>query len=349
VPLPHQPGILVIHLLNSCNLLCQHCYMDAGSGHPTHLPFELLTRSLDDIRELNIGTVYLSGGEPFLYSKLPEVLQFFSHQQDLNLCISTNGTLIGPEEATLLKGSGAEARVSIDGPMEYHDMFRGSSGAFHRSENGIKQLVAAGVSVGVLITVCQENIMWVPWLAEWAAEIGASRLTVQPLLQLGRGSLISDKKLSEQQLCELFLQLSDLGHTYRSRGLSLSLAYHTHQYLLAHPCVAYVCNGPSCHQNVSKEIKRLVIREDGTVLPEIPTLHHMFGLGNLRDGTLKELMVSYFNEGYAQFDRLCRTVYGELMPTWTQPLIPWEEIISERSWEVGLRGLKVSDQGLAPF
>jgi hypothetical protein len=36
--------------------------------------------------------------------------------------------------------------------------------------------------------------------------------------------------------------------------------------------------------------------------------------------------------GYARFDRLCRTVYEEVTPTWTSPIVPWDEILSEYSW-----------------
>jgi MoaA/NifB/PqqE/SkfB family radical SAM enzyme len=331
-PLPHQPGVLLIHLLNRCNLLCQHCYLDAAPWCNTHLPLELVTRSLGEAEQLGISTIYLSGGEPFLYPELPEVLAFVSRQQRLELCVSTNGTLINTAEAALLKDSGASVQVSIDGPEAYHDRVRGSRGTFCRASSGIQQLVTAGVPVTVVITVCQDNMACLSWLAEWAAGMGVERVSVQPLLQLGRGSKIHNKKLSEEQLCDLFLQLSDLGHTYRSRGLRFSLAYRTRRFLLAHPCAAYVCNGTHCHRKVAKEIKKLVIREDGTVLPEIPTLNYRFALGNLHDDTLTELVARYFADGYIQFDRLCRAVYEEVMPTWTPPIVPWDEIVSERSW-----------------
>ena len=332
VPLPHHPGILLIHLLNRCNLTCQHCYMDAQSGTPASLPLELLSRNLSGLRQLNIGTVYLTGGEPFLHPELPEVIRFFSRQEDLKLCISSNGTLIGPAQLAMLQESSVQVQVSIDGPELFHDAFRGAPGAFRSSADGIALLVAAGVPVGVVATMDQENVQWLPWLANWAAGMGVNRLTVQPLLKLGRGSQIRGKRLSAAQLCELYLQLSDLGHRYRPRGLSLSLAYHTRQFLLAHPCAAYVCDGAGCHRNVAQEIKRLVIREDGTVLPEIPTLHPSYSLGNLHDGRLEGLLARYFADGYQRFDRLCRAAYQDVMPTWTPPLIPWEEIISDRSW-----------------
>jgi MoaA/NifB/PqqE/SkfB family radical SAM enzyme len=331
-PLPHQSGVLLIHLLNRCNLLCQHCYLNASPWCNMQLPLKLVIRSLGEVEQLGIATVYLSGGEPFLYPELSEVLVFISQQQNFELCVSTNGTLIGNAETVLLKDSGASVQVSIDGPEAYHDRFRGFKGAFRRASRGIQQLVATEVPVTLVITVCRDNLAYLPWLAEWAAKMGVEHVSVQPLLQLGRGSEIYEKKLSEEQLCDLFLQLSDLGHTYHSRGLRFSLAYRTRRFLLAHPCAAYVCNGTHCHRKVDKEIKKLVIREDGTVLPEIPTLNYRFALGNLHKGTLTELVAHYFADGYSQFDRLCRTVYEEVMPTWTSPIIPWDEIVSERSW-----------------
>jgi MoaA/NifB/PqqE/SkfB family radical SAM enzyme len=331
LPLPHKPGVLLMHLLNRCNLLCQHCYLDAAPWHNTYLPPELAIRSLGELESLGIATIYVSGGEPFLYPELSEVLAHASRQQRCELYVSTNGTLIGSDEAALLKDSRANAQVSIDGSESYHDQVRGLGGAFQRTCHGIQHLVAAGVSVAVVTTICRDNLDTLPWLAEWAVGMGVERISVQPLQRLGRGSRIDEKKLSEEQVCDLFLQLSDLGHTYRSRGLTFSLAYRTRRFLLAHPCAAYVCNGASCHRKVDKEIKKLVIREDGTVLPEIATLDHRFALGNLSEGTLGELVARYFADGYAQFDGLCRNIYDEVMPAWTSPVVPWNEIVSERS------------------
>jgi hypothetical protein len=100
---------------------------------------------------------------------------------------------------------------------------------------------------------------------------------------------------------------------------------------MEHPCAAYVCDGSHCHRQVDKEIKKLVIREDGTVLPEIPTLDYRFAIGNLHQGTLTDLLARYFADGYVQFDRLCRTIYQELIPSWSSPFVPWDEIVSQRS------------------
>jgi MoaA/NifB/PqqE/SkfB family radical SAM enzyme len=333
LPMPHRPGIMLIHLLNRCNLHCQYCYMDATSQRNTHLPVELVIRSMGEAERLGIGGVWVSGGEPFLYPELAEVLTAAAEQDAFEVSISTNGTLIGKAEAALLKATGTSASVSVDGPEAYHDVARGLTGAFRRASHGIERLTAAAVTVGIVAVICQENLASLPWLAGWAAGMGAACLTAQPLLKVGRGSQIKEKKLTDEQLCDLALQMSDLAQSYRPQGLRFALAYRPRRFLAEHPCAAYVCNGAHCHRGVEKEIKKLVIREDGTVLPETPMLDRRFALGSVYEATLKELITHYFANGYAQFDRLCRSVYKDVMPTWTAPLIPWTEILTERSWE----------------
>lgn len=334
LPLPQQAGVLLIHLLNRCNLYCQHCYMDAGPERKTALPLELVLRSLGEAERLGVRTVYLSGGEPFLYPELPAILNFRTPNPAFQLVISTNGTCIGPPEAALIKARGASVNVSIDGEEAYHDGFRGVPGAFRAASRGIQALVDASVPVTVVVTICQDNLGCLPRLAEWALEMGVDEINVQPLQHVGRGAEIRQKKLSDEQMCELFMLLSDLGHAYRPRGLRFRLHYRSTSYLLAHPCAAFVCNGAQCHRKVTKEIKTLVIKEDGTVLPEIPTLNPRFALGNLREGTLVELVQRYFADGYDDFHRLCRAAFEELVPGFAAPIVPWDEIVSERSWSV---------------
>ena len=249
-----QPGTLLIHLLNRCNLLCQHCYVNATTRSKIVLPLDLVLNGLEQAENIGFGTVILSGGEPFMYPHLPEILAYFIHKPHLTLRVASNGTLIRAKEAALLRESRAKLQVSIDGPEEFHDQFRGVAGSYRRALRGVRFAVSAGVPVTIVITLTRDNIDCLPWLAELAAEMGVGHISAQPLLSLGRGADIRDKKLTEKQLENLFLQLSDLGYTYQARGLRFSLASRTRRFLLAHPCAAYVCNGVGCHRKVAKEI-----------------------------------------------------------------------------------------------
>lgn len=332
-----ESGVLVIHLLNRCNLHCRHCYMNAVPDGGNILPADIVCRALQEAKLLGIRTVHLTGGEPFVYPEIHRVLEFASGLRDFQLFISTNGTRIGSHEAQWMKAAGAGAQISIDGPEEYHDRFRGMKGAFAASNNAIQMLVAAGVPVTVVVTITQDNLYCLPSLAEWALGAGVERISVQPLQAIGRGGHIADAKLSEQQMCKLFASTSDLGHVYAKTGLHFSLHYKARSFLLEHPCAAYVCNGAHCHRLVTKEIKRLIIREDGTVLPEIATLNPRFALGNVRETPLPDLVKSYFSSGYAAFQDFCRDIYRDVVPASTSPIIAWDEIVSERSWNQSIK------------
>jgi len=74
-----------------------------------------------------------------------------------------------------------------------------------------------------------------------------------------------------------------------------------------------------------------VVREDGTVLPEITNLNHKFALGRIEDGTLAELVARYFENGYDRFDYLCRKTYQEVVATWKSAVVPWDQIVADRS------------------
>lgn len=335
--LTQQTGVLLIHMLNRCNLCCKHCYLDAGPNSESFLAVDTVYRTLKEAGKLGFNTVILSGGEPFMFPDFCDVLRFASRLDDLDLYVSTNGTLIGSGEAEALKRARTNVQVSIDGPEEFHDSFRGCTGAFARARQGIEVLINHEVPLTVVMSVSLDNIEFLSWLAWWALGVGADRVSVQPILHVGRGSQIGAKALSSDQLSDLFLRLSDIGHTYRATGLRFSLAYRSKSFLMAHPCAAYVCKGIGCHRRVEKEIKKIVIREDGTVLPEIPTLDPRFSLGSLSDGSLEELISRYWLNGYSQFHHLCKTVYEENVPTWEAPIIPWDELISERSWTASLK------------
>jgi len=86
-----------------------------------------------------------------------------------------------------------------------------------------------------------------------------------------------------------------------------------------------------CHRRVAQEIKKVVIREDGTILPEITNLSHAFAIGAIEDGPLCTLVNRYFEDGYHKFDRLCRSVYAEVLPAWDSEFVPWDQIVAERS------------------
>lgn len=324
-------GVLMLHLLGRCNLRCAHCYMDGAPDRHEALNVADVLDALGECPRLGVGSVYITGGEPLLYREIRQVLDAAARIKELKVTLCTNATRLKEREAALLAERGIQLNISIDGTPEYHDAFRKKGGAFLTAERGLKFAVAAGCEVTVISTITQRNLVMLPQLVETAINYGARALRVQPLLKLGRGEGIQNDRLTADQLNTLILALSDLANRHRD-VLQCSLIGQSRRYLQAHPCAAYVCNGGGCHRRVEKEIKKLVVREDGIILPECTNLHPRYKIGTLGDAPLGDMVSHYLDDGYNRFDHLCRVAYGEMLETWPMAVVPWDQIVAERSW-----------------
>lgn len=321
---------LMLHLTGRCNLECRHCYMDGSPRRREALPFAWIEQALHAAPMLGIGSLFLTGGEPLLYRRFAEVAQVAAQVEGLATTVCTNATVVRPRHAELLASLGIDAHVSIDGMADYHDGFRARSGAFQWAERGVHMLVQAGVPVTIVCSISRENVDQFDRIADWARRAGATSLLVQPLLDLGRASGMREQRLTSEQLNRLILKTSDIANVGEGR-IPASIIGSSKRYLLAHPCAAYVCNGGGCHRGVKAEIKKVVVREDGAILPEATNLDHRYAIGHVQDGPLADQLKRYFADGYAAFDRLCRTTYEELVMDWPDAIVPWDQLIAQRS------------------
>jgi MoaA/NifB/PqqE/SkfB family radical SAM enzyme len=325
-----RTGNLLVHLSDICNLQCKHCYLDASPMGSCMLPLDLVLRTMEEADALGIKSVQLSGGEPLLHPNIDAILKAAKGKR-FPLSLSTNGTRIDDSIADLLSEINASIVASIDGPSVYHDSFRGRQGCFNQAEEGIGRLIDRGLHVRIVSTICEDNYEHIDWCAAWAHSMNAAVLQFQPLEHFGRGRNIYRRALSEERIHDLFIHLNDLAVSYSPKGLKITMTYRSREFMIAHPCSAFVCNGKNCHRGVEKELKKIVIREDGTILPELVDIDRRFSIGNLYEASLRDSIIHFLNHGYSSFDRLCRQVYDEVVVNGSSPLIAWNEILSERS------------------
>jgi MoaA/NifB/PqqE/SkfB family radical SAM enzyme len=321
---------LMLHLTGQCNLECRHCYMEGSPRRREQLPFDWIEQAVRSAPALGIGSLFLTGGEPLMYARFADVAGVAAEVEGLTTTVCTNATIVRPSEAQLLAKLGVDVHVSIDGMPAYHDQFRAMDGAFDKARRGVDLLTDAGVPLTIVTTISRENYDQFDQIAQWALDAGAKKLLVQPLLDLGRGTSIRNQQLSSEQLNILIMKTSDFGNASHGR-MSAAIIGGSKRFLLAHPCAAYVCNGGGCHRGVSAEIKKVVVREDGTILPEATNLDHRYAIGKVSDGPLGDLIKHYFADGYAKFDHLCRTTYEEFVLDWPDPVVPWDQLIAMRS------------------
>lgn len=304
--------------------------MEGAPDRTERLQVDDVLNAVGECAALGIGSLYVTGGEPLLYPGVERVLEAAARMKGLKTTLSTNATRLTEQTAVRCGELGIRLNVSIDGDAAYHDAFRKRRGAFATAWRGVDRAVAAGCEVSIISTITQRNLHMVPQLVDLAMEHGARTFRAQPLLKLGRGEKIGEDRLTAEQLDFLIIMVSDLANRHKPQ-LHCSIIGQSRRFMQAHPCAAYVCNGGGCHRRVEKEIKKIVVREDGTVLPESTNLDHTYRIGRLGDAPLADMVGRYLDRDYGRFDRLCRTAYHELIADWPMAIVPWDQIIAERS------------------
>ena len=205
------------HLTEKCNLRCRHCYQDGRCADELSLPeikevivevSDMLkawseTYKVDFSRSMNI-----TGGEPLLRRDLFEILgQVKRHGFDTYLL--TNGTLVGKEDAKKLVDLGINGvQVSIEGCEEVHDEIRGR-GSFTASVAGIENLIDAGLTVTLNVTLSNLNASSMTKVIACGTHVGARRIGFSRLVPSGSGSSLLSQMLS-QQVKELYASLFSL-------------------------------------------------------------------------------------------------------------------------------------------
>lgn len=187
----------------ACNLNCQHCFAASLRQEGRR---KLTINDYRDIARqcIELGTVNFSfqGGEPLLFNNLSEVIGVFRPQSNV-ISVTTNGTLLTKEKVKELKKIGVDIlTISLDSSIaQEHDEFRGVSGAFDRTLNGIRLALKHGlrVSLGCVVTHNTVKSKGVIGLIDLAKSLKVVLYLIFPV-PAGRWSGNSDILLTQEDL-----------------------------------------------------------------------------------------------------------------------------------------------------
>lgn len=148
---------LALAISQHCNLGCGYCYADGGSfgGAAQHMPWDVaraaVDRLFDTARDGRAVSLAFLGGEPLLNrSVLRQTVEHAStlaaaRRVPLRLAITTNATMLSPDDAVFFADQGFAVTVSIDGERELHDALRptlGGGGSYDRIVARLAPLLA---------------------------------------------------------------------------------------------------------------------------------------------------------------------------------------------------------------
>jgi radical SAM protein with 4Fe4S-binding SPASM domain len=143
---------------SACDLSCPHCYSQAGKrSHGELSTDEAKLLIIDELVRLNRPVFVIAGGETLLRKDFPQLVAY-AHKRGVPWAIHTHGGHVERHLDTFEKYPPVMAAVSLDGPREYHDRFRGKAGSFDAAIRAMRALKRIGVSEVVAgTTINREN------------------------------------------------------------------------------------------------------------------------------------------------------------------------------------------------
>lgn len=147
---------LDLEVTRRCNLRCDYCFVGWSRDWTSDLPEDVAREVIDEGAGL-FPTLHFTGGEPFAYRALLELIERGLAAGYDHVLVNTNGTLLSPEVVRSLASFGERLMitVSLDGPEAIHDRARGA-GRFREADDGLARALAAGVRAAVMVVVTPE-------------------------------------------------------------------------------------------------------------------------------------------------------------------------------------------------
>ncbi len=206
------PLVLMLEPTHLCNLACSGCgrireYADTIQAMMS------LEECLASVDECPAPVVTITGGEPFLYPHLNElVTAVLERGKHIYLC--TNGILLENALATLPSHPNLTLNIHIDGLEETHDRILERRGAFKTAISAIIAAKRRGFRVCTNTTIFREtDLVEIDMLFSQLEEIGVDGILVAP----GFGyEAVGEKLFMERQEIEKkFITVYEMSKKHR--------------------------------------------------------------------------------------------------------------------------------------
>ncbi|MHC4982739.1 MAG: radical SAM/SPASM domain-containing protein [Planctomycetota bacterium] len=152
------PITVVIEPTDRCNLNCPGCYAKS-TRDGCDLSYERLAAIVQEVTDMRVSVITVSGGEPFLREKKDRSLTRLADRfKDRGFLVYTNGTMIDEKTADdLARVGNIFPAISIEGFEHQTDARRGEG--IYGVNRRVRQLLAErGVMTGFSATVTRENV-----------------------------------------------------------------------------------------------------------------------------------------------------------------------------------------------
>lgn len=197
------PTHSVWELTLQCNMRCLHCGSYAGVPREDELSIERALELVDELADLGLQRITLSGGEPLMRKDWHKIAQKLI-DRGVRTGMISNGWFVEEkiEEIKSVKGWDLIA-MSLDGLRRTHDAFRRRPGSFDKILTGYKLLKKAHIETACITYVSQYNFNELDAIHDVLLTHGVASWQVQPLFVGGRTRERKEMMLEAKDLFEI--------------------------------------------------------------------------------------------------------------------------------------------------
>ncbi len=230
-PLTSPPlRALSLAVSQKCNLACSYCYAEGGTfgGEPRNMPWDVaeasVRRLIDSANAGDRVNLAFMGGEPLAnrptIRRATELAAALAANAGVTagFSITTNGTLVTPEDAAFFEAHGFAVTVSLDGVGAVQDELRpqkSGHGSYARILERIRPLLASAkrMQVTARVTVTPRNMDLRATLDEFIG-LGFRSVGFAPMLASPTGQ----DQLGEDELGVLLEQMIVCGRAFETHA-----------------------------------------------------------------------------------------------------------------------------------
>jgi len=234
-----EPQSISLNVSSACNLACTYCYADRGTFHGAQsttmaqatmrAAIERLFATADVMRPVTVGFL---GGEPFVNRELIHDAVAYAARAgrarglDVRFAVTTNATLLRPDDLALLRGHPFAVTVSLDGGAAVHDAQRptlGGKASFDAVRTRIGALLAdPGLArIAARATVTRDNLDLEDAFASIRA-LGFREVGFAPLRSSPSGNALISTDWPQYLEALLRLARSEIGVALNGHEIALS-------------------------------------------------------------------------------------------------------------------------------